>query len=166
MHWRRARGAPATSRALPAALPDRLGDAMLRARVPSLVMLAGRDATAAEFSLAGGKDGALRRWLQAAVSRQREFLADARAVQWTRNRDGLGGVLRKALTQRAQAATSPADPPMPPAAHHLMLLGPWIAQGGHFDAHPPIAQRILRIYGRPMQALPLEAGVAEGATSA
>ncbi|MDP2418830.1 MAG: M48 family metalloprotease, partial [Hydrogenophaga sp.] len=30
--------------------------------------------------------------LQAAVSRQREYLADARAVQWTRNRDGLGGV--------------------------------------------------------------------------
>jgi pimeloyl-ACP methyl ester carboxylesterase len=76
MHWRRARGAPATSRALPAALPDRLGDAMLRARVPSLVMLAGRDATAAEFSLAGGKDGALRRWLQAADVRV-ESIADA-----------------------------------------------------------------------------------------
>ena len=106
------------------------------------------------------------RWLQAAVSRQREFLADARAVQWTRNRDGLGGVLRKALTQQAQAATAPADPPMPAAAHHLLLLGPWTAQGGHFAAHPPIAQRILRIYGRPMQALPLDAGVAEGATSA
>ncbi|RYF58089.1 MAG: peptidase M48, partial [Comamonadaceae bacterium] len=37
---------------------------------------------------------------QAAVSRQREYLADARAVQWTRSRDGLGGVLRKVMAQR------------------------------------------------------------------
>lgn len=40
--------------------------------------------------------------LKAAVSRQREFLADARAVQWTRSRDGLGGVLRKVMTQRQE----------------------------------------------------------------
>ena len=37
------------------------------------------------------------RLLKAAVSRQREYLADARAVQWTRSRDALGGVLRKVL---------------------------------------------------------------------
>jgi len=42
------------------------------------------------------------RLLKAAVSRQRELLADARAVQWTRSRDGLGQVLRKVMTQRAQ----------------------------------------------------------------
>jgi heat shock protein HtpX len=96
------------------------------------------------------------RWLQAAVSRQREFLADARAVQWTRSRDGLGGVLRKALTQRAEADTRPADPAMPAAAHHLMLLGTWTEQGGHFDAHPPLSMRIRRIYGRSMQPLPLD----------
>ncbi len=40
------------------------------------------------------------RMLKAAVSRQREYLADARAVQWTRSRDGLGGVLRKVMAQR------------------------------------------------------------------
>lgn len=106
------------------------------------------------------------RWLQAAVSRQREFLADARAVQWTRSRDGLGGVLRKALTQRAQAHMRSADPPMPPTAHHLMLLGPWAEKGGHFDAHPPLAMRIRRIYGRAMQPLPLDAKAADAATSA
>jgi Zn-dependent protease with chaperone function len=33
--------------------------------------------------------------LQAAVSRQRELLADASAVQFTRSRDGLGGCLQK-----------------------------------------------------------------------
>jgi Zn-dependent protease with chaperone function len=36
------------------------------------------------------------RWLRAAVSRQREFLADARALQYTRSKEGLGGALRNA----------------------------------------------------------------------
>src|SRR3990167_3849364 len=40
------------------------------------------------------------RMLKAAVLRQREHLADARAVQWTRSKDGLGGVLRKVMAQR------------------------------------------------------------------
>ena len=35
------------------------------------------------------------RMIKAAVSRQREFLADASAVQFTRNPDGIGGALRK-----------------------------------------------------------------------
>jgi heat shock protein HtpX len=105
------------------------------------------------------------RLLQASVSRQREFLADARAVQWTRSRDGLGGVLRKAMTQRAQADRMPADPPLPLAVHHLMLLGTWSEQGGRFDAHPPLELRIRRIYGRSMTPLPLDADTAQAATS-
>src|SRR5262245_5501004 len=35
------------------------------------------------------------RLIMAAVSRQREYLADASAVQFTRNRDGIGGALKK-----------------------------------------------------------------------
>jgi Zn-dependent protease with chaperone function len=106
------------------------------------------------------------RWLQAAVSRQREFLADARAVQWTRSRDGLGGVLRKALTQREEAGTRRADPALPLEAQHLMLLGKWTEQGGWLDPHPPLALRIRRIYGRAMEPLPLEARAGDAATSA
>ena len=41
------------------------------------------------------------RMLEAAVSRQREFLADARAVQFTASSDGLRGMLRKAMAERA-----------------------------------------------------------------
>ena len=92
------------------------------------------------------------RWLQAAVSRQREFLADARAVQWTRSRDGLGGVLRKALTQRAEGVRGPA---WLPAAQHLLLLGDAAARGGWLDSHPPLEERIRRVYGHPMPGLPL-----------
>jgi hypothetical protein len=67
----------------------------------SAIMLAG---------LAGWVTG---RMLKAAVSRQREHLADARAVQWTRSRDGLGGVLRKVMPSAAtppQATSSVATP--------------------------------------------------------
>jgi Zn-dependent protease with chaperone function len=85
------------------------------------------------------------RVLKAAVSRQREYLADARAVQFTRSKDGLGGALRKALGQ------GEVFRPLHPSVQHMLLLGPeqerWLA------SHPPLAERIRRIYGRPMGAL-------------
>ena len=96
------------------------------------------------------------RVLQASVSRQREFLADARAVQWTRSRDGLGGVLRKALTQARELGGATDDPVVPGAVQHLLLLASDAAGDGRWLAtHPPLAERIQRIYGRTMGALPL-----------
>ena len=88
------------------------------------------------------------RFLKAAVSRQREFLADARAVQFTRSRDGLGGVLRKAAGQAGVRA-----PSAHPAVRHMLLVGA-SGQERWFASHPPLAERIRRIYGRPMAALP------------
>lgn len=88
------------------------------------------------------------RFLKAAVSRQREFLADARAVQFTRSRDGLGGVLRKAAGQ-----SGVRTPSAHPAVRHMLLVGA-SAQERWFASHPPLAERIRRIYGRPMAALP------------
>ena len=92
------------------------------------------------------------RTLKAAVSRQREFLADARAIQFTRSKDGLGGALRKALGQmQSQGSVSRS---VHPSVQHMLLLG---TQDGHLLAtHPPIAERIRRIYGRPMPALSSE----------
>ncbi|MEJ7928362.1 M48 family metalloprotease [Ramlibacter sp. AN1015] len=101
------------------------------------------------------------RALQAAVSRQRELLADARAVQWTRSRDGLGGVLRKALMQRQQPGATASDPAWSAALHHLLLVGT-SERGGWFDSHPPLATRIRRLYGRTMPPLPLQSGLASG----
>lgn len=99
------------------------------------------------------------RVLKAAVSRQREFLADARAVQWTRSRDGLGGVLRKVMTQRREAATQRLGHSGigDPALQHMLLVeaspeGPW---ADWLDSHPTVAQRVRRIYGRAMGPLPL-----------
>lgn len=91
--------------------------------------------------------------LQAAVSRQREYLADARAVQWTRSKDGLGGVLRKvlgiqALAEDARQVGSPMQ--------HLLLVSTEGDRVAHWlDSHPTLEQRIRRIYGRPMGPLPL-----------
>ncbi len=99
------------------------------------------------------------RALQAAVSRQREFLADARAVQWTRSKDGLGGVLRKVITQREQGLVQ-APSNGNGSVHHLLLVSQQpMRRGGRvahwLDSHPTLDQRIQRIYGRSMPALPL-----------
>ena len=110
------------------------------------------------IQLAGAVGWTAARCLQASVSRQREFLADARAVQWTRSRDGLGGVLRKALSQReadGDDATSD-DPAWPLVAQHMLLVGNLGEKRGWFAAHPPLALRIQRLYGRPMPPLPVD----------
>ena len=90
------------------------------------------------------------RALKAAVSRQREFLADARAVQFTRSRDGLGGVLRKVAGQQAEGITSQRSPH--PAVHHMLLVNVAL-DSRWFASHPPLAERIRRIYGRSMSSL-------------
>jgi heat shock protein HtpX len=96
------------------------------------------------------------RALQAAVSRQREFLADARAVQFTRSKEGLGGVLRKVAGQQADAKGDAGirRRSLHPTLQHMLLVGS-DAQGHWFASHPPLAERIRRIYGRPMAALSL-----------
>jgi len=103
------------------------------------------------------------RLLKAAVSRQRELLADARAVQWTRSRDGLGQVLRKVMPQRAQQepgrrSTRADDGGLAhPAVEHMLLVQPlderrWLRR---LDSHPPLGERVRAIYGRPMAPLPV-----------
>ena len=89
------------------------------------------------------------RLLQAAVSRQREFLADASAVKYTRQVAGLGGALRKiAEQQRAHADQLAARTG---ALAHLFLVSS--SFGGWWATHPPLAERIRRLYGRPMPEL-------------
>ena len=91
--------------------------------------------------------------LQAAVSRQREFLADARSVQWTRNRDSIGGVLRKVMSQQREGVVSRRIGSM---VQHMLLVGTEEGRLAHwFDSHPPLEERVRRIYGRRMGPLPL-----------
>jgi heat shock protein HtpX len=95
--------------------------------------------------------------LQAAVARQREWLADARAVQWTRNPEGLGRVLRKVWGQ-ATLTQAPPRVQQPQVQHMLLVSGESGRLGRWFDAHPPLVQRIERIYGGRMPALRPDAG--------
>ncbi len=101
------------------------------------------------------------RLLQAAVTREREFLADARAVQWTRQKDGLGGVLRKIITQRQQGVrTMDLRGPQKALAH--LMLDSEAAGDRWLDTHPELTERVRRIYGRRMGGLPLEPVNARG----
>jgi Zn-dependent protease with chaperone function len=93
------------------------------------------------------------RLLKAAVSRQREFLADAAAVEFTRQKDGIGGALRKIAGQGRPAGggvrSSRAE-----VISHMLLSSDIFIRGGALATHPPLADRIRRIYGRPMASLP------------
>jgi len=95
------------------------------------------------------------RLIKAAVSRQREFLADASAVQFTRNADGIGGALRKigGLTRSTGLGTR-IEHPNAEQLSHLFLGAPKSGLvAGLLATHPPIEERLLRIYGRPVEPL-------------
>ncbi|MCS6970864.1 MAG: M48 family metallopeptidase, partial [Planctomycetes bacterium] len=83
------------------------------------------------------------RLIQAAISRRREYLADASAVQYTRNPEGIAGALEHILRRgSAVSAERAAD------AAHLFFAQ---ALSGLFATHPPLAERIARIRGRPVE---------------
>lgn len=85
------------------------------------------------------------RLIKSAVSRQREFLADASAVQFTRNPDGLAG----ALTKLGQVSNgSKILTPTAEEASHLFFgeALPSVAMfGSWFATHPPLQDRIRRL---------------------
>lgn len=84
----------------------------------------------------------LGRWIKAGVSRQREYLADASAVQFTRHPEGVAGALKKIALHRPGAVLE-AD--TEEVAH--MLFGQGFASR-LFATHPPLIERIRRIEPR------------------
>ena len=98
------------------------------------------------------------RLLQAAVSRQREFLADASAVKYTRLVDGLGGALRKVADQQLHGRTGLQSSHAASLAHLLLVhRGAGAGWRALWHTHPPLAERLRRLYGR--EVLPLAADV-------
>ncbi len=79
------------------------------------------------------------RLIKAAVSRQREYLADAAAVQFTRNPDGISGALKKIGTIEIG---SHLEADSEEVGH--MLFGQGVA-GFLFATHPPLLKRIQAI---------------------
>jgi Zn-dependent protease with chaperone function/uncharacterized tellurite resistance protein B-like protein len=80
------------------------------------------------------------RMIQAAISRQREFLADASAVQFTRLPDGIAGALKKiGGFQEHGRITAPAAA----EARHMFFAGSSL--NSLMATHPPLEQRIKAI---------------------
>jgi len=77
--------------------------------------------------------------IKASVSRQREFFADASAVQFTRNPAGIAGALKKI---GGLDAGSRIEHPNAPEASH-MFFGR--ALPSLFSTHPPLEERIRRL---------------------
>jgi Zn-dependent protease with chaperone function len=82
------------------------------------------------------------RVIQSAVSRQREYLADASAVQYTRNPDGIAGALEKI----ARGAGSRLEAPAAAEFSHFLFAD---GVASLFATHPPIEERIRRIRSLP-----------------
>jgi len=83
------------------------------------------------------------RLIMAAVSRQREYLADASAVQFTRNADGIGGALKKI---GGLAEGSRINTPEAAEAGHMFFANAF-GSGlvGLLATHPPLVDRIRRL---------------------
>ena len=83
------------------------------------------------------------RLIQSAISRQREFLADASAVQFTRNPDGIGGALKKigGFLEGSQVHS----PRAMEASHLFFADGMKHSFMNLVATHPPLMERIRRI---------------------
>lgn len=102
--------------------------------------------------------------IKAAISRQREYLADASAVQFTRNPEGICGALK-----RIGAAVTGSRLESPRAAE---LSHMYFATGvsSLFATHPPLTDRIRRLepqwdgkFPKPLTAAGMAAIASEGA---
>jgi hypothetical protein len=83
------------------------------------------------------------RMIQAAVSRQREYLADAAAVQFTRNPGGIAGALKK--IGGAQAGSRVTASHAMEASHLFFANGITSSLANVFATHPPLVKRIQAI---------------------
>ncbi len=91
--------------------------------------------------------------IRAAVSRQREFLADASAVQFTRNPHGIANALRKigGFTAHGQVQNAHAA-----ETSHMFFANALAGFSSLFATHPPLEERI-RAIDVHWKAMPPEA---------
>jgi len=81
--------------------------------------------------------------IKSAVSRQREYLADAAAVQFTRNPSGLAGALKRigGLEKGSRLGSTKAEE----ASHLFFANGVTNLLSSVMATHPPLGERIRRI---------------------
>ena len=102
--------------------------------------------------------------LRAAISRQREYLADAASVQYTRNPDGIAGAL-----DRIGRSSTALEHPKAEEASHMFIASLSQSFTNPFATHPPIADRIRAVKpdwdGKSRIAKPKKARAGRGKTS-
>jgi Zn-dependent protease with chaperone function len=81
--------------------------------------------------------------IKASVSRQREFLADASAVQFTRNPSGIAGALKK--IGGFEAGSEMLHPHAPESSHMFFGRAASAGLNSLFATHPPLEERIKRL---------------------
>lgn len=86
--------------------------------------------------------------IQMAISRSREYQADATAAQFTGNPYALANALRK-LDMYSRRIPMDASP----STAHMFIVKPFLGMdfGSMFSTHPPIEKRIERLTGRPAE---------------
>ena len=85
-------------------------------------------------------------WIKSLINRQREYLADASAVQYTRNRDGIANALKKIGGSIYGSAMLTAS--IDEYSHAYFALGDTGFSWFSFSTHPPLKKRILQIEPR------------------
>ncbi len=86
--------------------------------------------------------------IAAATSRQREFLADASAVQYTRNPNGIAGALDAIAHQSSMSSSRWQHKNAAEFSHMFFSMGISNKLGRLFATHPPIQERITRVAPR------------------
>jgi len=86
--------------------------------------------------------------IQLAVSRSREYQADATGAHYTGNPYALASALSKLDTYSRRLPMQAT-----PSTAHLFIIQPFLGMsfGSLFSTHPPIAKRIERLTGRPAE---------------
>jgi heat shock protein HtpX len=91
--------------------------------------------------------------IQLAISRSREYEADATGAHFTGNPFALARALKKLDGWSKRLPMQAA-----PSTAHLFIVAPFLGMGGMsfanlFSTHPPIPERIQRLTGRPMDVI-------------
>ena len=86
------------------------------------------------------------RLIKASISRQREFLADASSVQFTRNPDAIGGALK--MIGVASEHSKVRSPQAETISHMFFANMSGSLMAGLLATHPPLVKRIQRIEPR------------------
>ena len=89
----------------------------------------------------GSIGAAMGSMIRAAVGRQREYLADASAVQFTRNPAGIGGALAQIGAHTSEIDSAPVG-----EFSHFYISSAVSGLDELFASHPPLEERIARVW--------------------